>query len=160
MSISAAEASRLTGKSKQTVINAIKSGKMSAIKDLDGAWQIEPVELFRIYPPASTNGHPLDTKLDDALQGVDGPSVDGLQAEVRLLREVIEAKEDVIAAKDDTIADLRSRLNAEQEERRRLSMMLAATPPLSPAAPPATHPPTPSAQEAPKGWWARLWGSG
>lgn len=156
MSISAAEASRLTGKSKQAIINAIKLGKISAVKDIDGAWQIEPVELFRVYTPLSTNGHQvdikLDTQLDDTLQPLDTPSVGTLQVEVKMLRELLEAKDDVIAAKDDTIGDLRSRLNIEQEERRRLSMMLTATAS-------APTPPAPVAQEPRlKGFWARLFG--
>lgn len=152
MSISAAEASSLTGKSKQAVINAIKSGKISAIKDVDGTWQIEPVELFRYYQPVSSNGasraaahgHQVNGQLDDTLPPLDTPSVDGLQTEIRLLRELLETKDAVIAAKDDAIGDLRARLNVEQEERRRLTMILTA------------------AQAAPKskGFWARLFGGG
>jgi hypothetical protein len=69
-----------------------------------------------------------------------------------MLRELLEAKDDVIAAKDDTIGDLRSRLNVEQEERRRLSMMLTAT--ATPAAAP------PAQEPKPKGFWARLLGGG
>ncbi len=160
MSISAAEASRLTGKSKQAIINAIKLGKISAIKDLDGAWQIEPVELFRVYTPLSTLDTKLDTtisqELDGTSQALDTPSVATLQVEVRMLRELLDAKGDVIAAKDDTIADLRARLDVEQEERRRLSMLLAAP---QPELPVPVQPPPP---ERPRSWsgvlWARLLG--
>lgn len=154
MSISAAEAAKLTGLSKQAIINAIKSGKISAGKELDGRWSIEPVELFRHYQPVSSmngNGH---QELDEAIQPIDTPSMDGLRVEVKLLREVLEAKDDVISAKDDTIADLRSRLNIEQEERRRLSMMLTAGSPLGQVAP------APAPSSKPKGWWARLLGGG
>jgi hypothetical protein len=149
MSISAAEASRLTGKSKQAIINAIKLGKISAIKDLDGAWQIEPVELFRVYTPLSTLDTKLDTtisqELDGTSQALDTPSVATLLVEVRMLRELLDAK-------DDTIADLRTRLDVEQEERRRLSMLLAAPQPELPV--PVEQPPP----ARPRSWWSRLLG--
>jgi hypothetical protein len=148
MSLAAAEAAKLTGMSKQGIINAINSGKISAVKDIDGRWQIEPVELFRVYTPVSSlngNGH---EEVDEALQPVDTVSVETLRVEVKMLREVLDTKDDLIAAKDDTIADLRARLNVEQEERRRLSMMLTAAP----------TPPAPVTK--PKGFWARLLGGG
>jgi hypothetical protein len=146
MSISASEAAKLTGMSKQGIINAINSGKISAVKDIDGRWQIEPVELFRVYPAVSSSGGTGRQEVDDvdaALPQVDTPSIEALQVEVRMLREVLDTKDDVISAKEDTIADLRARLNVEQEERRRLSMMLTAAP--APAS-------------KPKGFWQRLLG--
>jgi hypothetical protein len=148
MSISAAEAAKLTGLSKQAVINAIKSGKISAVKDVDGHWSIQPVELFRHYQPVSSVNGNDHQELDETLHPIDTPSVDSLRVEVKLLREVLDTKDAVIAAKDDTIADLRSRLNVEQEERRRLSMMLMDTQ--------AAPPPTPQ----PRTWWQRLFGGG
>jgi hypothetical protein len=32
-------------------MRAIKAGKLSVAKDENGEWQIDPVELHRIYPP-------------------------------------------------------------------------------------------------------------
>src|SRR3954451_23449426 len=40
------------GKSKPTVLRAIQSGKISALRDeMTGGWLIEPAELHRLYPP-------------------------------------------------------------------------------------------------------------
>jgi hypothetical protein len=162
MSISAAEAAKLTGLSKQAVINAIKSGKISAIKDVDGHWSIEPVELFRHYQPVSSVNGNHHQELDEAIQHVDtlldAPSMDSLRVEVKLLREVLGAKDDVIASKDDTIADLRSRLDAEQEERRRLSMMLMDTQVVVNPAPPSPVVESAPQADEPKGFWQRLFG--
>src|SRR5450830_236752 len=47
-----AEAAKATGTNKTTVLRAIKAGKISGTKDAHGEWQVEPVELHRIYPPA------------------------------------------------------------------------------------------------------------
>jgi hypothetical protein len=43
-------ASRLTGCAKSTLLRAIRAGRMSANRDDTGQWQIEPVELFRVFP--------------------------------------------------------------------------------------------------------------
>jgi hypothetical protein len=48
-------AAKATGKSKPTIQRAIKSGKISAEKDANGDWKIEPVELHRIFQPVTVN---------------------------------------------------------------------------------------------------------
>lgn len=47
------EAAKAVGKSKATLSKAIKNGKISAGKNADGSFSIEPVELHRVYPPNS-----------------------------------------------------------------------------------------------------------
>ena len=47
------QAAKATGKSKSTISDAIKKGKVSAMKDNHGSWQIDPAELHRVYPPMS-----------------------------------------------------------------------------------------------------------
>ena len=44
------DAAKATGKSKATISKAIKSGRISAIKDETGTFQIDPAELHRVYP--------------------------------------------------------------------------------------------------------------
>jgi len=45
------EAAKLTGKSKPTISNAVKSGKISGAKDAKtGVFSIEKSELLRVYP--------------------------------------------------------------------------------------------------------------
>jgi hypothetical protein len=43
-------AAKATGKSKSTISKAIKKGKISAARKPDGSYEIQPVELFRVYP--------------------------------------------------------------------------------------------------------------
>ena len=45
------EAAIACGKSKSTLSKSIKAGKISAFKNDHGAFEIEPSELFRLYPP-------------------------------------------------------------------------------------------------------------
>jgi hypothetical protein len=51
------QASLETGKTKTAISNAIKSGKISANRNANGSYIIDPSELFRLYPKK-------DTKLD------------------------------------------------------------------------------------------------
>jgi hypothetical protein len=135
MSLSATEAAKQVGMAKATIVKAMRSGKVSATKGNNGEWEIEPVELFRVYKPASASGKPDNTVADNATL----VQIDSLQEKVLLLERIINVKDDiirdkdtaindkndVIRDKDDAIRDLRTRLDAETDERRRLSMTLA-----------------------------------
>lgn len=45
------EAAKAVGKSKATLSKAIKNGRMSAVRQDDGSFSIDPSELHRVYPP-------------------------------------------------------------------------------------------------------------
>jgi hypothetical protein len=53
MPYSLAEAAQACGINRSTVLRAIKSGRISGHRDEQGAWSVEPVELHRVFPPAS-----------------------------------------------------------------------------------------------------------
>jgi excisionase family DNA binding protein len=53
MPLTLAEAAQATGLNRSTILRAIKSGKISGARDEAGAWAVEPVELHRVFPPAS-----------------------------------------------------------------------------------------------------------
>jgi excisionase family DNA binding protein len=52
------EAAKQAGVSKPTLSKAIKTGRLSAESQPDGSYRIQPVELFRVYPP-ETQGNGL-----------------------------------------------------------------------------------------------------
>ena len=54
-----AEAAQATGVNRSTILRAIKSGKISGARDENGAWSVEPVELHRVFPPASATPEPV-----------------------------------------------------------------------------------------------------
>lgn len=86
MGIPLSEASIHVGKSKQTIIKAIRSGRISAEKDANGEWRVEPVELFRVWP--AVNLYPGNTRVEvDAGSHQSSPPVDGEL--IALLREQI-----------------------------------------------------------------------
>ena len=101
MGITLREASEKVGVTRQTLMKAIKTGRVSAEKSDNGEWRIEPVELFRVWPPVNEVQQPLQ----DGLTSSDTP---GLQAENRLLRE--------------QVAELREERNAWREQAQRLAL--------------------------------------
>jgi len=42
-------ASQATGCAKSTILRAIKAGRISAVRDDLGQWQIEPAQLFHVF---------------------------------------------------------------------------------------------------------------
>lgn len=47
--LSLSQAAKLTGKSKSTINRAIKTGKLSATRNDDGSYSIDPAELSRAF---------------------------------------------------------------------------------------------------------------
>lgn len=111
MSISAKEAGLQVGLTRQAIIKAIKRGKLSASKDNNGEWLIDPSELFRVYKPVPTteNGQ-VASGIQQSTQNV-APEISGLQEQISLLKNERD--------------DLRRRLDSETEERRRLTLLLS-----------------------------------
>ncbi len=53
MALTLAEAAQACGVNRSTVLRAIKSGKISGTRDVNGSWTVEAVELHRVFPPVS-----------------------------------------------------------------------------------------------------------
>lgn len=108
MSITLKEASEKVGVTRQTLMKAIKTGRISAEKSQGGEWRIEPIELFRVWPPVNKVQQTLQLDLTDG----DTPS---LQTENRLLRE--------------QLAELREERNAWRDQAQRLALTDQRAPP-------------------------------
>jgi hypothetical protein len=106
MGHSLGQAAKAAARSKTTMHRAIASGRLSATRAANGGWSIDPAELARVFP-ADRN---LERSATD-----DGTAA--LRAERdRLLVEHEDLRE--------TIRDLRTRLDAEADERRRVQERL------------------------------------
>jgi hypothetical protein len=129
MKVSLAHAANVTGRSRSTILRTIRSGKLSAARDeRAGAWAIDMSELARVFPTMA-NGHDQTGANDQLRTGEADTLATRLAAADARIAEMLEAQRRA----DDVIGDLRSRLDAETEERRRLTALLtdqrAATPP-------------------------------
>jgi hypothetical protein len=104
MGISAKEAAERVGMTKAGIIRAIQRQKLSATRNLKGEWVIDPVELFRVYEPVSTQLPTVPTNSDNSQQD----RVNVLETQVMML-------EQMVADKDETIRKLFDRLEAQQQ---------------------------------------------
>jgi hypothetical protein len=53
MSFTLGTAAKACGINKSTILKAIKTGRLSGTRTDDGNWSIEPVALFRVFPPVA-----------------------------------------------------------------------------------------------------------
>ena len=91
MAYSLITAAVATGAHRTTILRAIKSGKISAERDAQGAWVIQPSELHRVFAPLPqlpAVAEPVQTHHPEA--------------EIALLRTMLEEMR-------ATVADLRRR---------------------------------------------------
>ena len=110
MSYTLGQAAKATGMSKSTILRAIKSGKISAIKnEASGEWTIEPAELHRVYPTVADRVASRNSS--DAVV-----IADELRHQWERERVLLEG----------VIDDLRNRLNVAEEERRTTLRQLTA----------------------------------
>ena len=96
MALTLNQAAKACGRSKSTLLDAIRSGRMSAPKNDRGRYAIDPAELHRAFPfkvpdrsgdrfpepqPTTFENHPTT------------PTDRGLEREVELLREMLAKAE-------------------------------------------------------------------
>lgn len=107
--ISLSEAADAAGVSRSTMLRAIKKGKISAIKNEAGGFEIDLSELCRVWPDAALN---KSVKQSDAPQTNSGASHD---ATILLLRTQLEAERQLTE-------ELRSDRDAWREQAQRLAL--------------------------------------
>jgi len=110
------EAAKQVQVSKPTLSKAVKDGRLSAEKQPDGSYRIQPAELFRAYP--QRNGS-TGTNFDERKTGNDNRLVSGelsrLREQLAMLSAERERERQQLTGQ---IEDLRHRLDAEAEARR------------------------------------------
>ena len=151
MQYTAGEAARATGKNIATITRAIKSGKISASKDASGAWRIEPSELHRVFPALAQVLHSSEMQHDAThMQDQEARFTKTLEEELAVLRERVRSQDQLLADRADQIADLRTRLDREGEERRKLAAILTDQRPSHAASAPNGETVTTSPRRS---WW-------
>jgi len=144
------QAAKATGRSKAGLLDAIRSGRISASRDEKNQWQIDPSELHRVYPLAVQ----LEVKSEREQTQTTTSDLTHFQEKAAFL-------ERIIAGLENERDDLRRRLDNESAERREAQTKLTALLTHQPE-PKADHPPPPNATPEPasKGrLWEKLFGS-
>lgn len=114
MPLTLGQAAIQAGRSKPTILKALKTGRLSGAK-VGNEWQIEPSELFRVYPKTITvnaNALPLVNPPENAIENA-------------VLRARLEAAEKRIDAAQEQIQDLKE----ERDQWRQTATRLLAAPP-------------------------------
>lgn len=162
MEYTLASAAVAAGINRSTVLRAIKSGKLSARRLDDKSFRIDASELARVYDlqqPAQGAREAMPGHAQGAQQPAQAAQDVLAAVELGTLRAKVELLERERETHQDTIADLRRRLDVEQEERRNLQRQL-----MPPAAPqmPQERPVASTALVEPSrrssGFLSRLWG--
>jgi hypothetical protein len=143
MAYSLGQAAKAAGISKTSLHRAINKGRVSAAKNDNGAYEIEPSELHRVYPPVAEGNSSANPDLVR-----DGTSETTLETGV--IRREVELLRERLADKDSVISDLRERLDQSEKERREKDRQLTAL--LTDERPKPEAPAT----NAGRGFWARF----
>jgi hypothetical protein len=102
------EASRIVGRNRSTLHRAMKDGRLSYSRDETGERRIDVAELERVFGTRVAGGNgaaPLQSN-------------DSQRREIEVLHRLV-------AEQEGSIRDLRQRLDASEDERRRLTLRLA-----------------------------------
>ena len=129
----AGQAAGATGVNRSTIYRAWKAGKLSATRTDSGQIEVEPAELFRVFPPIAAQEATQDAMHPHARIGATAEStlrISALEVEVKMLREMLDA--------------MRDDRNAWRDQAGRVIAALPA-------------PPKPEPERRP--WWRRLAGS-
>lgn len=147
MSWSISQAAKETGLSKSTISRAIKAGRISALRQDDGAYLIEPAELFRVYPRGVAQPSP-----DGSYEAVRNPhekvyatplhNMEILQVKLAMTEAMLQQERENSRKQQETVEDLRRRLDAASEK------VLALAQPASDARSDALRTPP-----QPRRWW-------
>lgn len=133
---------------KTTLLDALNSGRMSAEKNDKGHWQIDPAELFRVFPKTSLEDQtePNSTPFENRSKTIE---TSALEVEVKMLREQIERMD---AERERERSQLADQIEALKEQAERQSadhrQALAVL----------TDQRERVAEKPKRGLWARIWG--
>lgn len=89
MMMTLGEASKATGVSKATLSKALKSGRLSYLEKTSAGYQIDPAELFRVFPTKRIET-PARERLETAKETLD---VEVLRIKLEAMQQRAEAAE-------------------------------------------------------------------
>jgi chromosome segregation ATPase len=104
MAYTLGEAARATGKSKAAISQAIANNKISATKDANGRYQIDPAELHRLYPMQKT----IPNEREHLLTHTQTAEIERLKATVEGLERLCQQ----IEGERDSLREQNTRLTA------------------------------------------------
>jgi hypothetical protein len=144
MQLSLRGAAEQAGTSKSTILRAIKAGKLSASRDLEKGYAIDPSEVARVFPPDRlVPRSAVRTAPDEG------------ETEIRIQNATLAAENKALQAMLEAEKRRAEEIRVERDEwRQSAQRLLLAAPIVTPApAPPAPTPPTLTTAPPRTPWW-------
>jgi len=121
MKLTLGQAAKEAGISKPSLSAAIKKGRLSAEKNDSGVYEIDPAELFRVYPRKTntdtlTNGNTLP-QTNTGNKGVS-------QGEKEVLGLLLAEKDKAIRRLEEEKDQIRQDLEDQKEQSKRITLLL------------------------------------
>jgi len=117
------QAAKEAGVSKATLSRAIKSGKVSATKNDKGGWDIDPAELFRVYPRNTSNGSGNGSMKQTATPDATASETAVLQAEIAGLRERLDDMKATLERERENVEREREQVDKWQQQAESLRLL-------------------------------------
>lgn len=121
MKLTLGQAAKKAGISKPSLSAAIKKGRLSAYKNESGTYEIDPAELFRVYPPkANTNG--LDES--NSLPETNPKNIPVSYRKDETLALLLDEKDAAIKRLEQEKEAVRQDLEDQKEQTKRMTLLL------------------------------------
>lgn len=114
--VTLAEAARLVGKSKPTLLRAHRDGKLSMERNANNEWRVDTSELLRTYGQFAETQQSHSTK--DAQSRHETPEWRDIESHNEKMERIISTLQLTIETQRETINDIRTRLDTSEQERR------------------------------------------
>ncbi len=140
--LSLREAAEAVGTSKSTLFRAIRSGRLSATRDDDGQFRIDPAELHRVYEPKKEERNAAERAEAQSVERDAPDSSEVMELRIRCAETEARAR-----LAEERLSDLKAMLEemkAERERWRAQAERLALAPPA---------PVTVASSSESRGWW-------
>jgi len=113
MYVTLGEAAKLTGKSKTSILRAIKDGRLSYAEKNEHSYKIDTAELFRVYPAVSDSNSPKSNGTNQQI-GTESNTVTLI--EVTALRERLQAVTEQLRQSKEYCEDLKHERDRWQQQ--------------------------------------------
>ncbi|MCG8491687.1 MAG: DUF3972 domain-containing protein [Sneathiellales bacterium] len=128
MKLTLGQAAKEVGISKPSLSAAIKKGRISAIKNDSGAYEIDPSELFRVYPPKKAANEEVNSKSlpeTNPSKNVSPNSKDNTLSLLLAERDkLLDEKDKAIRRLEEEKSELREDLQEQREQAKRITLLL------------------------------------
>ena len=117
MTLSLTGAARETGVSKSTIYRAVKSGKISAKRNEDDEYEIDPAELFRVFEKQADAPPRREVTRSETAQNETPGEVEAIQRQMEWLMKLAEQQREQLQESQEKWFEAMQEKDREMKER-------------------------------------------